>query len=210
MSLKKNKHILVPFFVFGLTLTACGPLVDLGGNAPVAARYRLALIAQPAQSPLKLDPAKNILVDDLAQPADLATDRLAIRIGAQEVRYLAAMRWTDRPGRMMRELISAYGQSVEGFTILGSTQLDVRYDFRLSGRLEGFHVEMVQGRPPMAKVSFQAVLIHRVGGRTVAIQNFSAQAPAENDGILALTSAINKAANQAAQQAIGWAAAHAG
>jgi ABC-type uncharacterized transport system auxiliary subunit len=204
MFLKKNKRT-IALLLSLVGLAGCGPLIDLGSNTPIAARYRLAL-ENPAPPPVeKLNAAKIILVDDLVPPADLATDRLAIRLGAQEVRYLAAMRWTDRPGRMMRELMSAYGQNIEGLTILAPTQLDIRYDFRLSGRLESFHVVITPGKEPMAYVAFQAVLTQRAAGNTVAIESFSAQAPAQNDSVVALTAAINKAANQAAGQALHWA-----
>ncbi|WP_164157596.1 ABC-type transport auxiliary lipoprotein family protein, partial [Sandarakinorhabdus rubra] len=90
-----------------LFLAGCGPLVQLGGNAP--APESLLVVRSTAPPPDYAGPAAladtlGIAVPDV--PAELQTLRLPVQVTNATVQYLAGASWSEQPNRQFQRLLA--------------------------------------------------------------------------------------------------------
>jgi cholesterol transport system auxiliary component len=132
---------------------------------------------------------------------------MAVRVGTQEVRYVAGGTWTERPARMLRGLISdALRQRSTGL-ILSATQADIVPAYRLTGRLIAFQADAPGGVATQVVVRSEQLLIATKTGTVLASSRFEANAAASSDRPADIAAAANKAANNIAMQTADWASA---
>jgi cholesterol transport system auxiliary component len=199
MNLRLSKVFLASLGA-GMLLSACGSLLPTGedGKKPPQ-RFSLGMTSTDITPVI----TSGIRVEDFDAPAELALDRLVVRRGAQEVLYTKGARWTDKPTRLVRSLITEYLKASSKSIVASPTQIDVPIVYRLSGRLSAFHVR-VDGTPT-ASVRFEA-LLNNTRNRAPVMQVFSAEAAALSDSPSAMAAAINTASNQVALQVASWVA----
>ncbi len=183
-----------------LALGSCGSLLPTGedGKKP-AQRFSLSMTAGDIAPSI----TAAIRVEDFDAPAELALDRIVVRRGAQEVLYAKGARWTDKPARLMRNLVTDYLKASSTSIVASPTQIDVPILYRLSGRLSAFQIR-VDGTP-IASVRFEA-LLNNTRNRTPIAKLFSAEVEATSDSPSAMAAAINTASNQVASDVAGWVA----
>lgn len=174
------------------TLSACGPLVELPGDGPAPALYTLSDAAAPRDLGLSI-PAK-LFIEDLGGDAFLDTNRIAVRIGATEVKYLPLARWTDAPQYLIREKLQATLEDISGLTALGAKALEVPTDYRLKLRLRAFNAVENGGRLN-ADVQISAILVSAQGSEIIGTNQFSAQSESASSSAKDIVSALD-AANQ--------------
>ncbi len=182
-------------------LTACGPLVSIGDSGPAPQRFALAL-AQGNAEPMQALPS--VRVEELDAPAELANARMAVRIGAQEVRYVTGGVWTDRPSRMMRGLLGEALRARSTGLILSGAQNDLVPAYRLTGRLIAFQADAPGGVATQVSVRSEQLLILAKTGAVIATSRFEESAPASSDRPADLAAAANVAANAVAAQTADW------
>jgi cholesterol transport system auxiliary component len=186
-----------------LLLAGCGPLVKIGESGPAAQRFTLA--ATPSDgAPVALPMLR---VEEFEAPAELAVNRLAVRVGAQEVRYLAGAVWTDKPARLLRGLISERLRQISTNAIVGPGQLDLSPNWTLSGRLIAFQAKASSGPADAVQVSTELLLLR--DAKLIARRRFWAEAAAASDRPADLAAASNRAANQLADEVTSWVIAQA-
>jgi cholesterol transport system auxiliary component len=179
-------------------LAGCGSILPTGedGKKPPQ-RFSLGMTAQDIPASI----TSAIRVEDFDSPAELALDRIVVRRGVQEVLYAKGARWTDKPSRLMRNLISDYLKAASQSIVASPTQIDVPIVYRLSGRLSAFQVR-VEGTPT-ATVRFEA-LLNNTRSRVPVSRVFTSEAPASSDSPAAMAAAINVASNQVAADVTSW------
>ena len=122
-----------------LFISACGPIVDLGGEASAHELFTLTNDTQPIDQRLAT-PAK-IFIEEPGAATHLSTTHIAVRIDNTEVKYLPLARWSDQPARLVREQLQISLEKVEGLTPLGASALEVPTDYRLKLHLRAFNAQ---------------------------------------------------------------------
>ncbi|MEI6419353.1 MAG: ABC-type transport auxiliary lipoprotein family protein [Sphingomonadales bacterium] len=183
-----------------LTLAGCGPLVQVGGNAPPPTALLLLPANVEAPAPARLAGAGTMAVALPQVPATLQTLRLAVRVDATQVQYLPRASWAEQPNRLFRRLladhIAAAGQPV---LPAGSTVVPGRV---LAGTLRDFGLD-VRGASQVV-VRFDAELTDPLGKGQVALKSFTASEPVSSQTPEAVAAALAKAANRLGAELAGW------
>jgi cholesterol transport system auxiliary component len=190
----RNKLILGAMLLLG----ACGPLVKIGNSGPAPQRYTLTA-ATSKTTPMAL-PAMR--VEDFDTSAELATSRIAVRVGAQEVRYLSSGIWTDKPARLMRSLLADQLRTRSSGVVLATNQPEVATMFRIAGRLTAFQAEGVGKIATHAHVSAEIFVLQ--GNKIVASRSFSQRTTLTSDRASDITDSLNRAANMVSADASDW------
>ncbi|MGD8327022.1 MAG: ABC-type transport auxiliary lipoprotein family protein [Sphingomonadales bacterium] len=154
-----------------LSLSACGPIVELPGEGPAPSVFTLSDASPTTDLSLNL-PAK-LFIEDLGSDTLLATNRIAIRLGPTEVQYLPQARWSDEPQRLFRERLQAALEGIEGLTALGAKALEVPTDYRLKLQLRAFNAKETSSGL-IADVRLSAILVATQGSEIMATRRFAA------------------------------------
>jgi cholesterol transport system auxiliary component len=186
------------FLTLLLLLSACGPLVKIGDSGPAPQRFSLS--AAPSETTAIAMPA--LRVETLDTSADLATTRIAVRVGQQEVRYLASGIWTDKPAQLLRNLLADHLRPRSTGVVLAANQLDVVTPFRISGRLTGFQAEGAAALATHASVSAELFILQ--GNKIIASRSFNRRRTLPSDRPNDVTASLNSAANDIAADAADW------
>ena len=192
---------LLPFAAL-LALGACGPLVQIGGNAepPVALRTLLAAsLGAPTQA---IDPARTRLIAQPTVPGALQTLRLPVTTTDTEVQYLQKTNWVEQPSKLFHRLL-ADTVGTRGLLVLSERQSDVPPARKLTGQLLDFGLDVRAA--PMVRVRYDALLTGR-DGQPVAARRFEASRPVVGQDGAIVGAALNEAANEVAGQVAGWVA----
>jgi cholesterol transport system auxiliary component len=197
----RNKLYLHKLHLLALmTLTACGPLVKIGESGPPPQRF--TLVAAPNTAAVVALPT--LRVDDLESAAELANTRIAVRVGAQEVRYVTGGLWTDRPTRLLRAVLADTLRQRSTGLVLSAAQADIAPAYRLAGRLIAFQAEAPNGVVTHMKISTEQLLIMAKTGTVLASRRFEAREASRSDRPADLAEAANAAANIIAAQTTDW------
>jgi cholesterol transport system auxiliary component len=193
-------------FALAFGLAACGPLVQIGGNAKKpTSLLTLSSTATPRAyaGPSKL--ADTIGVDVPGVPAALQTLRLPVTTAASQVTYLVGANWAEQPNkqfqRMLVDTIAA-----AGVPVIDLRQSNVPPARTLSGVLRSFGLDLTDAANPVVRVRFDAQISARPGGDTVSLRRFEATEPAFDQQPVAVANALNRAANRVATEAAAWVA----
>lgn len=184
-----------------LLLGACGPLVQIGGNAPApTALLTLRATTQAQAGAGQTVGASAVTVEVPTVPATLQTLRLPVTIADTQVQYLTQASWAEQPQRLFQRVLA------DTIAARGTPVLDPRAGPAarrvLSGTLREFGLDVRDPAVPTVRVRFDAVLSGGAGGTQV--RRFEASAPAAAQSGDAVAQALNTAANQVAADVAGW------
>lgn len=185
-----------------LILAGCGPLVQLGGNAPAPATLLVLRAAAPPpewRGPTALADTLAVAVPDV--PAELQTLRLPVQVGPAGVQYLAGASWSEQPNRQFQRLL-ADTLAGAGVPVLDTRQGSVSPARALTGHLREFGLD-VRGQP-VVRVRYDAQLAGPRSGGTVALRSFVAQEPVASQQPEAVAAALGRAANRLAGEVAAW------
>ncbi len=195
-----------PFIAFALAfgLTACGPLVQIGGNAkPPSSLLTLVATAtpRPYAGPSRL--SDTVGVDVPGVPAPLQTLRLPVTTAASEVTYLVGATWAEQPNKQFQRVL------VDTIVAAGVPVVDVRQSNiapprTLSGVLRAFGLDVTDAANPVVRVRYDAQINTAHGGETVSLRRFEATEPAFDQRPAAVAAALNRAANRVAAETAAW------
>ena len=118
-----------------VALAACGPLVQIGGNAPAPAAL-LTLRAEPPPAPVAVaatpvDTARAVTVAFPFVPGALRTLRVPVVTTATELQYFPNAQWVEQPPALFRALLA------DVLTARGVVVLDRRATAAGAGRVLG-------------------------------------------------------------------------
>ena len=183
-------------------LAGCGPLVQVGGNAPPPeALLVLRADAPPPewQGPTALAQTLAVAVPDV--PAELQTLRLPVQVSAATLQYLAGASWSEQPNRQFQRLL-ADTLAGAGVAVLDSRGGNVAAARQLSGHLREFGLDVRSA--PVVRVRFDAQLAGPRGGGTVALRSFVAEEKVASQQPAVVAAALNRAANRLAGEVAAW------
>ena len=193
---------LFPLVAMAGLLAACGPLVQLGGNAP--APDALLVIRSTAPPPEYAGPAPlaetlGIAVPDV--PAELQTLRLPVQLSNATVQYLAGASWSEQPNRQFQRLL-ADTLAGAGVAVLDTRGGAIAPARSLTGHLREFGLD-VRGSA-VVRVRYDAQLAGPRGAGSVALKSFIAEEPVASQQPAAVAAALNRAANRLAGEVAAW------
>jgi len=184
-----------------LALGACGPLVQIGGNAeppPSLLTLRAASLGAPGGA---IDPARSLLIAQPSVPGALQTLRLPVTTSDTEVQYLKAANWVEQPSKLFQRLLVDTVGARGGVLVLSERQSDVAAARKLTGQLIDFGLD-VRGSPQV-RVRYDA-LLSGADGKPVAARRFEAARPVAGEDGATVGAALNAAANQVAGEVAAW------
>ena len=189
---------------FAGALAACGPLVQIGGNAKAPASL-LALRATAAPlttTTTTTDPKATVLVLVPAVPGMLQTLRIPVLTSDTTVEYLTGATWAEQPNREFQHVL-ADTIAAKGIPVLDPRQSTAASGRTLSGALLDFSLDVRNPASAVVRVRFDAALTG-VGKTPFAIRRFDATAPVVSQNPTDVAIALNTAANQVAADVAAW------
>ena len=133
-------------------------------------------------------------------PQSLLTPRVAVQTSPTAIAYLKNAQWVDTPNKLFRNLLAEVIAAKTGRVVADSRNFAVAPDTRLNGRLLNFGLDA----PSLnVVVTYDAALIRSEGG-PVETRRFEARAPVSAQNGPAVALALNRAANQVADEVAGW------
>jgi cholesterol transport system auxiliary component len=185
-----------------LALAACGPLVQIGGNAtPPDALLTLRAGEVPAGA-VDVDPAATLSIALPSVPGTLQTLRLPVTTADTEVQYLKAANWAEQPSKLFQRLLGDVA-AARGIAVIDSRQSDVTGARKLTGTLREFGLDVRAA--PVVRVRYEAMLTSR-DGRLLAMRRFEASEAVAAQTPSEVGAALNVAANKVAGEVAGWVA----
>jgi cholesterol transport system auxiliary component len=185
-----------------LLLAGCGPLVQVGGNAPAPdALLVLRADAPPPQwtGPTPVGDTLAVAVPDV--PAELQAQRLPVQVSEAAVQYLAKASWAEQPGRQFQRLL-ADTLAGAGVAVLDTRSGTVAPARALTGHLREFGLD-VRGQA-VVRVRYDAQLAGPRGAGTVALRSFVSEEKVTSQQPAVVAAALNRAANRLAGEVAGW------
>jgi len=184
-------------------LAACGPLVQIGGNAPPPqSLLTLTATATPLAygGPARL--ADTIGVDTPAVPAALQTLRVPVTTGATSVQYLVGASWSEQPARQFQRLL-ADTIAAGGTPVVDLRQVVVTPPRLLTGSLRAFGLDASDPASPVVRVRYDAQLAGK-RATAVALRRFETTESVADQSPTAVAAALNRAANGIAAEVAAW------
>ncbi len=184
-------------------VAACGPLVQIGGNAKAPeALLTLRASATPVDGGKVADVSRTFSVVTPVVPGPLQTLRLPVVTRDTEVAYLTGATWAEQPNkqfaRVLADTIASRGVAVLGprNTAIGATRV-------LAGQLIDFGLDVRDPATPKVVLRYDAVLTGDAG-KTLRLKRFdrSVAVASQSPGDVAV--ALNTAANQVAAEVADW------
>lgn len=194
---------MTPLFVGLLALAGCGPLVQIGGNAPPPQTLlTLAATAAPRAFDAATPLGPTIAVDVPRVPMTLQTVRLPVTTSATEVSYLVGATWAEQPNRQFQQLLIDT-LAARGHAVINRRETTVPPAQVISGTLRSFGLDVSTPGAAVVRVRYDAQLTAK--GAVVSLRRFDAAQPVTSQTPTAVANALNIAANNVAAEVADWA-----
>ena len=187
-----------------LLLAGCGPLVQIGGNAPApASLLTLSATTPPAVYAGPAPAAATVGIEIPAVPLVLQTLRLPVATSPGEVTYLAGAAWAEQPNRQFQRLL-ADKLAGKGVAVIDPRQARTPPARSLTGTLRDFGVDASEPAAPVVRVRYDAQISGSRTSETVMLRRFDASEPVTDLMPVTVAAALNRAANRVAVQVADW------
>lgn len=185
-----------------LTASILSSCVSLGGEVPVS-MLTLSADTGIAAGTSKSGQAKDALVILTPEvPRKLDTNRVPVRMNAENFAYLKDSVWADKPAVLVQQLLAETIAAKNGTLILSEVETAGKADNYLSGQLVEFGIDEAGME---AVVIFDAVWIRK--GGPIEKRRFVATQGLSKIGSRQAGEALNIAANKLAGDVATWLAA---
>jgi cholesterol transport system auxiliary component len=187
-----------------LLAAACGPIVQVGGNAPRPDAVYTLSAAPPVAVPAgtaPVDLSRAVTVDTPSMPGALQTIRIPVTVSDTAIQYVKGAQWSEQPNRLFQRLL-ADTLVHSGIAVIDQRSSGQTGGRRLTGQLMAFGLDVRDGR--QVRVRFDATLAGPDGVRQRRFEREAAVASPDG-GDVAL--ALNGAANRVAADVAAWVAA---
>ena len=185
-------------------VAGCGPLVQIGSNAPSAASL-LTLSATTPPTPYvgPVPATATIGVETPGVPLTLQTLRRPVTTTAVEITYLVGAAWAEQPNRQFQRLL-ADTLAAKGFAVIDARQSRAAPARSLTGTLSSFGLDVTDPANPVVRVRYDAQFAGSRIAATVMLRRFDAVEPVSVQTPVAVAAALNRAANRVALDVAGW------
>ena len=191
-------HI-VPILAGALLLASC---VSFGAKAPPS-MLLLTATAAVADGTSKVAPVADALVISMPDsPRKLETNRVPVQIDASNLAYLKDAVWTDKPARLMQQLLMEVVAARNNVLVLNEPVTGGRAGSVVAGQLIEFGLD---ARTNQAVVVYDAILLR--SGQPVEKRRFEARENVSTLLPVPAGAALNRAANTVADSVAKWLAA---
>ncbi|MEE4349237.1 MAG: ABC-type transport auxiliary lipoprotein family protein [Pacificimonas sp.] len=187
----------------GLALTACGPIVQIGGNSEALPSL---LNLDPARAPSGNTSGQPLLIALPEIPGKLRTLRVPVTTSGTEVQYLGAANWIEQPHILFQRLLMDVIAADTGRPVIDEGLVTVVPEYRLSGSLREFGLDVSGSDGAAVVIRYDAVLSTPVDG-FAASRSFTARQPVFSQSGPAVADALSAAANLMAEEIASWIAA---
>ncbi|GEM_PF-712171 len=186
-----------------LALSACGPLVQIGGNdkAP-AALMTLRATAAPVANTTAYDRSRAVLVQIPAASGALQTLRVPVITSDTQLAYLTGATWAEQPNRQLQRVL-ADTLEANGVATLDPRAAPLTPGRSLDGTLIECSLDVRDVAHVMARVRYDAALATNSKG-PVALRRFDASEPVVSQSPADVAVALNTAANRLAGDVANW------
>ena len=185
-------------------LAGCGPLVQIGGNAPApASLLTLSATTKPAAYAGPVPASGTVGVEIPAVPLVLQTLRLPVATSAGEVTYLTGAAWAEQPNRQFQRLL-ADTLAGKGIAVIDPRQARTPPARSLTGTLRDFGLDVSDPAGPVVRVRYDAQISGNRSATTVLLRRFDAAEPVADLTPVTVAAALNRAANTVAVQVADW------
>ncbi len=191
-------------------LGGCGGLLSGGGTGPAPTYYLLESPAPPADAAPHLKEQAGgpqiVMILEPSLPGALATDGIAIRIGAHRIAYLAGARWSDETPLMLARLLRHAVDTLPDVVAISEDEVGVVPNWRLVSEADAFYAEATgaDAAPTRVAVRLTARLIAARPADLFAERSFTAEEPVTGGDPEAIVSAFNAAAGEVARALASW------
>ncbi len=184
-------------------LAACGPLVQIGGNAkaPVAL-LTIRASAVPSERGRTVDVSRTFSVVTPTVPGPLQTLRLPVITRDTEIAYLTGATWAEQPNKQFARVLADTLQS-RGLAVLGPRSSGAGATRLLSGQLVEFGLDVRDAAAPKVMLRYDALLTGD-GGKTLGLRRFDQSIPVTSQAPGDVAMALNTAANNVAAEVADW------
>lgn len=200
--LRPLRPLLVGAAVLLLGLSACGPLVDLGGSTPPANIYRLEPLSDRVAEP----PAAEwrIRIAPPTAGSALDTNRIAVATGPLEIQYYAEARWADRVPEMVQSVLVESFEAGAGAVALTSDSVVSAAPFLLEADIRTFQADVGGDGPPQVTLRIAFRLLRSGQNEFVASTTVNATAEAASRQAPDLVQAFNTTMQMVLRDAVNW------
>lgn len=178
-----------------LALSGC---ISFGEDPPNALLTLSAAKSGGASSAMAVAPGDAITVLAPTVPASLATNRVPVQASSTEIAYVKDAQWVDLPNRLFQQLLSETIEVRTGRPVLNPRQFSFDPGTRLSGELQAFGID---AGTQNAVIVYDAILLR---GQDVQKRRFEARVPVAEVKAQQVGAALNRAANQVADEVADW------
>lgn len=185
----------------GCALGACslGGLLGGGGKAPT---YLVTLSPEaPDPGPMARTAAagQTVSISVPSTAKELRTVRVPVQVNPSDIQYVTNLQLIDTPDRLFAGLLSETVRRTTNRVVLDPRQSNLDPGINVTGELQRFGYDAASGQ---VIVEFDGT-IAAAGGSSVQTRRFTAKVP--SDGTAASVGpALNRAANEVAQQVAQW------
>ena len=180
-----------------LALSGC---ISIGSKPPASLLTLTSDAVAPAGAARMVAPGQAITVMPPRVPAALANNRIPVQADATSIAYVKDAQWVDSPNRLFRALLSETIAAKTGRTVLDPRQFGTDPGIRLSGELTSFGIDATRME---AVVTYDATRTIP-NSPAVETRRFEARVPVVEIKVGPVGVALNRAANQVAEQVSGW------
>jgi cholesterol transport system auxiliary component len=184
-------------FVLAAALALSGCLSF--GAKPPPTLMRLTAEAQPAPASRTAPTSQAITVVPPSVANELKTPRVPVRTGGTQVSYLKDAQWVDVPNNLFARLLSETIAARTGRVVLDARQFTFDPGQRLTGTLDTFGLDADRSE---AVVIYDAALAR--GPEAVETRRFEARVSVPAIDAASAPGALNRAANQVAEEVAAW------
>lgn len=186
-------------FAGAMALSAC---VNLGGGkVPPTLLTMTPAQTAPAGAVAQGTPSSAIVVLEPETDRRLAVQRVAVQVDPSNVAYLKDAMWVERPSRLFRDLLAETIRAKTGRLVLTGDEAGSVGALRLSGRLLDADYDAASGA---ALVRYDAIRENAEG--KIETRRFTASVPVSKADGETVGPALNRAANEVAEQVATWVA----
>jgi cholesterol transport system auxiliary component len=187
-----------------LAVTACGPLVQIGGNAPAPqSLLTLSATTAPVAYAGPVASSTTLGIETPAVPATLQTLRIPVTTTATEVTYLVGATWAEQPNRQFQRLL-AETLAAKGIAIIDTRQSRTPPARSLTGALIVFGLDVSDPAAAVVRVRYDAQVAGKRTAPTVLLRRFDATEAVATQTPVAVAAALNRAANRVAVDVAAW------
>jgi cholesterol transport system auxiliary component len=193
--MKQSRSALV--LAASLPLAAC---LSFGAKPPPTLMSLTADTPMAVGTTHSVRPTEAVSVLVPSVPQSLATTRVPVQDGPTAIAYLKNAQWVDVPNKLFRNLLAETIAAKTGRVVADSRNFSIAPDTRLNGSLLNFGLDAPSRN---VVVTYDAALVRSEAG-PIETRRFEARIPVSAENAPAVAAALNRAANQVAEEVAAW------